>query len=133
MGKFEVTSIDTLKSYNTNGKEVELPPFGEGQPFYAILRRPSMLKLAQSGKIPNTLIASATKLFEGGARNALDAADLKSMPEMFEVLEIMCDAAFVSPTYKQIKEAGIQLTDDQYMFVLGYAQAGVKTLEKFRS
>ena len=45
----------------------------------------------------------------------------------------MCEASFVEPTYKELKAAGVELTDEQYMFIFGYSQNGVADLESFRS
>lgn len=124
----KVTSVEQLQKY-AQGTVVELPPFAEGQPFVARLRRPSMLVLAKSGKIPNSLMATANSLFIQGS---VDSKDDGTMKELFQILDVLCDACFVEPTYQQIKEAGIDLTDDQYMFVFQYSQQGVKALETFR-
>lgn len=126
-----ITSIEELKDYS-NGSIVELPAFGEGQPFVARLKRPSMLLLVKSGKIPNALLIHANKMFEQGINGSFNAADDKAMEDMFGVLDAICEASFVQPTYKQLTEAGIELTDEQLMFVFGYAQNGVKQLESFR-
>lgn len=124
----EITSVEQLKEY-AQGTVVELPPFAEGQPFIARLRRPSMLVLAKSGKIPNSLMATANSLFIQGA---VDSKEEGTMKELFQILDVLCDACFVEPTYQQIREAGIDLTDDQYMFVFQYSQQGVKALDNFR-
>ena len=58
------TSIQDLISYS-QGQIVKLPDFSEGQPFYARLRRPSMLSLMSNGKIPNSLVITANRLFNG--------------------------------------------------------------------
>lgn len=126
-----ITSIEELKNYS-NGNIVELPSFGEGQPFVARLKRPSMLILVKSGKIPNTLLTHANKMFEQGINGSFNAADDKAMEDMFGVLDAICEASFVQPTYQELREAGIELTDEQLMFVFGYAQNGVKQLESFR-
>lgn len=124
----DVTSPEQLAEY-AKGQLVELPPFAEGQKFVARLKRPSILALAASGVIPNKLMQSANSLFLKGKANA---SDLKALPEMLGVLEIICKACFVNPTYDQIKEAGVTLTDDQLMFVFSYSQKGVAALENFR-
>lgn len=54
------TSIQDLISYS-QGQIVKLPDFSEGQPFYARLRRPSMLSLMSNGKIPNSLVITANR------------------------------------------------------------------------
>lgn len=123
----EVTSIASLSLY-AQGQLVELPGFGEGQPFFARLRRPSILGLTKSGKIPNALLSAATELFTG-EKDKNDPVDLS---EIVGVVEVICEAAFVEPTYQQIQEVGIQLTDEQLMAVFNYSQRGVKALEPFR-
>lgn len=126
----KITSIDELKKV-ANGAIVELPPFAEGTTFYAKLKRPSLLNMVKQGKIPNTLLVRANELFvqAGG----LDPEEENMMEEMFEVIELIASETFVEPTYKEIKEAGIELTDEQLMFIFSYAQQGVKALESFRT
>ncbi len=125
----DITSLAQLTKY-TEGQIVELPSFAEGQPFVARLRRPSMLALAKSGKIPNTLLNTANDLFMGNSgKNKLKEDYLK---DVFEVLDVICNACFMEPTYAQLQEAGVELTDDQYMFIFNYTQTGVKALEPFR-
>lgn len=126
----QVTTIEELKSYQ-HGQLVILPPFAEGQPFIARLRRPSLMVLIKSGKIPNQLIAMATKMFANGG-GAIDSDDADSIVELLDVVDVLAEAAFVQPTYKQLQEAGIQLTDDQYMALFSYTQNGVEGLKSFR-
>lgn len=127
----QITSIDELKSY-ANGTVVELPSFSEGQPFVARLKRPSLLGMVKQGKIPNTLLVRANELFvQTGA--GFDVEEENMMGQMFDVLDLMAGETFVEPTYKEIKEAGIQLTDEQLMFIFNYAQQGVRALESFRT
>lgn len=124
------TSLEQLSQY-AQGKLMELPEFAEGMPFYAYMRRPSMLDLIAQGKIPNPLAHTATSLFSKGGKG-VDNTDPKQMKELTEILHIFCEASFVEPTYSQIKEAGLKLTDEQLMFVFNYVQMGTKALEKFR-
>ena len=122
------TSIQDLVSYS-KGQIVILPDFSEGQPFYARLRRPSMLSLMSNGKIPNSLVITANRLFNG---KGMDDRNENSMSEVLQLLEVICESAFVEPSYKELKEAGVHLTDQQYMAVFNYTQEGVKALEPFR-
>lgn len=126
---FKVTSIEDLVKAS-QGVLVELPPFAEGQPFIARLKRPSMMALIRANKIPNTLISTANQLF---AKGTFSTKDETSISNLFEVLDVVCEACFVEPTYQQIKDAGIELTDDQLIFVFNYTQKGVTALESFRS
>ena len=123
----EVTSISKLNEY-AKGQLVELPSFGEGQPFFARLRRPSMLALAKSGKIPNSLLATANRMFD----SSLDTKNENMLKDFYTVIETILEAAFVEPTYQEIKDAGVQLSDDQMIFVFNYSQQGVRVLDQFR-
>ena len=130
MENIKVTSIDQLKLMS-GGEIVKLPPFIQGQDFYAKLRRPSMLKLVQSGQIPNSLLRTANMLFSGGVDKELDRDD-EFMKDMFDLIDVLAGAVFVEPSWSELKQAGIELTDEQYMFIFNYTQEGVKSLEPFR-
>lgn len=124
----DITSLAQLTKY-AEGQVVELPSFAEGQPFVARIRRPSMLCLAKSGKIPNTLLKTANGLFTG---NSVDKQKDSYLKDVFDVLDVLCEACFIQPTYRELQEAGVELTDDQYMFIFNYTQTGVKALDSFR-
>ena len=130
MENIKVTSIDQLKAM-AGGEIVKLPPFIQGQDFYAKLRRPSMLKLVQSGQIPNSLLRTANMLFSGGVDEELDRDD-EFMKDMFDLIDVLAEAVFVEPSWGELKQAGIDLTDEQYMFIFNYTQEGVRALEPFR-
>ena len=124
----EITSIASLEQYS-QGQIVELPPFGENQPFVARLRRPSLLMLIKSGKIPNALLATANSLFMG---NNIEPKDPSALSDVVGVMEVLCEASFIEPSWDQIKRAGVELTDQQYMAVFNYSQQGIKALDSFR-
>lgn len=124
-----VTPIDVLINAS-RGTLIELPAFTEGVPFVARLKRPSMLALVKSGKIPNALITTANELFNG---SKLDTDDKDSLSNLFGVLDALCEACFVEPSYQELKDAGVELTDDQLMFIFNYTQTGVNALGNFRS
>ena len=130
MENIKVTSIDQLKTMS-GGEIVKLPPFIQGQDFYAKLRRPSMLKLVQSGQIPNSLLRTANMLFSGGVNEELDRDD-EFMKDLFDLIDVLAGAVFVEPSWSELKQAEIELTDEQYMFIFNYTQEGVKQLEPFR-
>ena len=58
---------------------------------------------------------------------------MNMMKDMIDVLDVICEEAFVEPSYNEIKNAGVTLTDDQYLFIFDYTQRGVKALESFRN
>ena len=130
MENIKVTSIDQLKIMS-GGEIVKLPSFIQGQDFYAKLRRPSMLKLVQSGQIPNSLLRTANMLFSGGVNEELDRDD-EFMKDLFDLIDVLAGAVFVEPSWSELKQAEIELTDEQYMFIFNYTQEGVKQLEPFR-
>ena len=124
----KVTSLEELRAYS-QGALVALPDFAEGQPFVARLRRPSMLQLAKVGKIPNQLLQTANGLF---ADSKLDDGRKDMLSQMLDLCTILAEASFVSPKYSEIVAAGIELTDEQLMFVFNYGQTGVRALSGFR-
>ena len=132
MSELTLTSLEQLQEY-ARGQLVELPPFAEGQAFVARLKRPSMLALAKSGRIPNELLAEAGMLFNSGTTKSSEQNNDKMLIQMDELLDTICEASFVFPTYAQIKEMGLELTDEQKTFVFQYAQNGVKALTHFRT
>lgn len=126
----QVTSLEQLKQY-ANGNIVRLPDFAEGQPFIAKLKRPSILGMAKQGKIPNSLLVKTNELFVQSG--SLDTEENSMMQEIYDVIDLIAEETFVEPTYKEIKSTGIELTDEQMMFVFNYSQQGVKALESFRT
>lgn len=127
----KITSFTDLQGY-ANGTVVRFPDFGEGQPFVARVRRPSLLVLAKSGKIPNALLATASTLFSKGS-GGLDTDDTHLLSDMYEICEVIATAALIEPTMDEIKQAGLELSDDQLMAIFSYTQTGVRALETFRS
>lgn len=126
-----VTSLSDLQSYS-NGTIVRFPDFAEGQPFVARVKRPSMLMLAKMGKIPNALLNSATQLFTKGG-SGMDTKNGKTLSDIYDICEVIVKASLVQPTYDEIIDSGMTLSDDQVMAIFNYTQSGVKALENFRS
>lgn len=125
--ELNTTTIEQILEYQ-KGQFVRLPDFSEGMPFYVRLRRPSLLNLVKTGRIPNTLVATANRLFNG---KGMDDTNLEAMPEILGVLEVICEVSLVEPKYKEMKDAGIELTDQQMLAIFNYTQEGVKALEPF--
>lgn len=126
----QVTSLEQLKQY-ANGNIVRLPDFAEGQHFVAKLKRPSILGMAKQGKIPNSLLVKTNELFVQSG--SLDTEENSMMQEIYDVIDLIANETFVEPTYDEIKSTGIELTDEQMMFIFNYSQQGVKALESFRT
>lgn len=126
----KVTSFEELKSYS-KGQIVELPSFADGQPFVARMRRPSLMVLVKSGQIPNALLTAANELFSGGA-SSFDVDKIDMLSDILGICEMIAKASLIEPTYEQIKEAGLDLSDDQMMAIFSYSQNGVEALKSFR-
>lgn len=129
--ELKLTTLNDLEKYS-KGQLVELPPFAEGQPFVARIKRPSMLQMVANGTIPNILLIKAQQLFLEQSEG-FDPDDENMMKEMLQILEIVAKESLLEPKYEQIKECGLQLTDDQLMFLYNYSQQGIKILEPFRT
>lgn len=131
----KVTSIEELIEAS-KGELVELPGFSGNTTFVARMKRPSLLGMAKTGKIPNSLLQQANELFTGGAGGALNSAKSKKddlvMSEVFDIMEVLCEEAFVEPTYKELKDNNIKLTDEQLLFIFTYTQRGLDALQSFR-
>lgn len=123
--------VTDLKKY-AGGSEVELPGFIAEEPFVVMLRRPSLLGMVEAGKIPNPLLSTAASLFHHGVTEAI-SDDGEKMKNMAGVLTIVAKSALVSPTYDEIRAAGLELTDLQLMFIYDFVQTGVDTLKSFRA
>ena len=130
----QITSLEQLKSMKQT-EIVELPSFEDGTPFVVEIKKPNMMQLMVSGKIPNTLLSVATEMFNGRAAQVMEKAsdDIKTLKELVGMIEVLAEASLVKPAYKDIKKANIELTMDQLMAILTYTQGGVKALENFRN
>ena len=125
-----ITTVSDLQSY-AQGTIIRLPDFTDGQPFVARMRRPSLLILAKKGKIPNSLLTAAGELFTKGG-SGLDADDENMLANMYDIMEVICESALIQPSMADIKNAGLELSDNQMMAIFNYTQTGVKALESFR-
>lgn len=126
----KVTSLTDLQGYK-EGKVVQLPDFAEGQPLIARVRRPSMLVLAKSGKIPNSLMSAASELFTKGGSD-MDIDNPKLLSDMYDVCHLIAESTLIEPTLADIESVGLTLTDDQLMAIFNYSQVGVQALDSFR-
>lgn len=124
----DITSIIDIQKVS-GGEVVELPGFDGQNPFIAKLKRPSLLMMVKTGKIPNTLINQATQLFQRGAGSL---GKDNTVSDMYDIMTTVCEAALVNPSYADLKANGISLTDEQMMAIFSYTQQGVKALEQFR-
>ena len=124
----KVTTIEDLKEY-AKGQIVQLPSFADGQSLIVRMKRPSLMILAKSGKIPNKLLKTATEMFNG--EKSTDEEDFDALSKTLDLLEIICEASLVEPKYKDFKSAGIDLSDEQLIAIFNYTQRGIEALNSF--
>ena len=130
MNEQTVTSLETMR-LASQGSLVNIPGFGDGDTITVRLRKPNMLTLIKSGRIPNDLLQSATTLFEGQKKDK-NGYTPEELTKVCDLMVLFCEACLVSPTYKEMTESGIELTQQQMTFIFNYSQGGVKSLNSFR-
>lgn len=132
MSNTKITTIDEIKKM-AEGDIVNLPPFSDGQELVVRLKRPSILNMAKNGQIPNRLLKAASTLFMGVDSMPDDEdEDDNFLIQLHDVIDVLAEASFVEPTWKELKEAKIELNDEQLIAIYQYSQEGVKALEPFR-
>lgn len=117
-----MTSINDIKT----SKTVIIPGWCD-EAFECELRRPSILALAAKGAISNPLMKTARKIFYSGV-----SANDGNLEEESKILIAIAKAALVKPTFADLEEHGIELTDQQLIAIFQYTQSGAKALERFR-
>lgn len=114
----------------TAGVLVDLPPFPDSdKPVTVKLRKPSILSLVQSGKIPNELLQTLMESNERGLPVTGKGTDWNFT---MSIMRVLCQACMVEPKYEQLQAEGIELTDEQIHVITAFAQGGVKALKPFR-
>lgn len=104
----------------------ELPDFGDGEPFNARLRRVSLLEMAQGGSIPNELMGAVSDLYFKGT------SGMKSLKDTAQSFRFIAEKSMVEPTYQEVLEAGLVLTDAQLLAIYLFSVGGVSSLRPFR-
>ncbi|CEP46411.1 Uncharacterised protein [[Clostridium] sordellii] len=129
----KITSLETLTKMKKT-EIIELPAFNDGTPFIVEARRPNLLNLISTNKIPNTLLKIAMTLFKSGVGGAASEAmeDAKALKELSEFMYVVAENTLVNPEYKELKDNDIELTEAQLVDMMNYMQGGVKELSSFR-
>ena len=73
-------------------------------------------------------------MFKNGSGELVNKAldDVDSLKDLVGMMEVFAEASLVNPSYAQIKEIGLSLTEHQLIGILQFAQGGVKAFENFR-
>ena len=131
MSEKKVTNTTELADIE-QGEVVDLPPFLEGKPFVARLRKPSLLGLASKGAIPNPLLPVAEGLFNGHLTDQGHAGRESRFQETAKMFKVIAEHALIEPSYAALEARGIDLTDMQFLAIFNYTQLGVSALAGFR-
>lgn len=127
----EQTTLSEIRGY-ADGVLVELPSFGDGKPFIARVKRPSLMCLISEGYIPNELKGKAVELFtEEKTMNELITSD--EVADTYEVFRLIAKSSLCSPTLEEIENTGLTLTDEQLIALFNYSQGGIRALSPFRT
>lgn len=132
--ELKISTLSEIKNNQT--MVVELPGWGFDDTFICRVKRIDLISLLKKGKIPNNELMNAVlELFEVNNNEKVNPSDLvkkENYTKYLEKAELFADIALVEPTYKQLKEAGIDLTDEQKGIFYNAAVYGIKTLIPFR-
>ena len=110
-------------------QEYHLPGWEPGTEFICRLRRPTLAgMLTATGFVPNPLMPVVADLFMPTAKK-IDAIPLD---QQNKALVAIARYALLEPTFDQIAESGLELTDQQYSAIYAYALGGTAGLGNFR-
>ncbi len=102
--------------------EYNLQGWGITDTFKVKLKRINLMSLMATGKVPNPLIGTVVSLFKGDKEFKADSNE--SIKELNQLANFFAEQALAEPTYKDLKENGIELTDTQLMAIYNYALQG---------
>ena len=91
-------------------------------------KRPGLYNMASMGFIPNPILGAMQALFSGDPAR-IDAVDAKKQGECIAAI---AKYALVEPTYQEILDAGLELTDQQLTDIYQFALAGPARYAAFR-
>lgn len=129
----KVISIDELKNKAT--EIIEIPDFDGDGTINIRVKKPQIMSLITSGKIPNPLLPTALSILDGrdhvSRKNKTEDQIAQDIAiEGAKSIEIYCRACMVEPSFE---EAGEYLTDEQMLAIFNWAIGGVKKMANFRS
>ena len=127
----EVTSIEELKAAAT--RVVEIVGFEPDEVLKFKIRRASLTDLLEQGALPNDLLNIVFEVLKikssKGAMNPLDDLDPEKFTEFCKLMDNVCKAVMVEPSYEEARDL---LIDAQKIQIYQYAQYGLRVLERFR-
>lgn len=125
-----ITPFETLLTLApTQPEELTISGWYGGEPVTVRVKRPNFYHLLARGAVPNPLIPVVQKMFVHG----LDVHDVAGADgEFARALLVIAEETLAEPTMEQLRDAGIELTDDQLLEIMIYATSGARALAAFR-
>ncbi len=118
-----VTSFDAILGMApTQPEELTLSGWSPGTEITVLVKKPNFYNLLAKNAIPNPLLPEMQKLF---VRRQVAEEHGKASADFAK-------ECLVEPTYTQLEEAGVELTDDQLLELCMYATLGPELLRSFR-
>ena len=96
----------------SQGNLVEIPGFGN-ETFTVRLRKPNMLTLLKSGKIPNDLMSTAEELF-ASTKNGKKSYSGKELSDLCNMMEAFCEACLLNTTRNCLKAHYTQVLSSDF-------------------
>lgn len=130
------TSLQELKELakQAQGEVIEIPGFSDTQVLKVKVKAVSLVELVQCDILPNPLLITINSIIHRQQKGELlkgkDAAMAKKNMEQFT--EIVYKAALVEPSYKDFKDAGIELNLIQKRIIAEYSIGDTSTYNRFR-
>ena len=122
-----ITPLETMQTM-TQPEEITLSGWRRGQEITVMVQKPNFYALLARGSIPNPLIPEMDKLFVRRDRKGYAEPDIKFATTLVTIAEL----TLVEPSYQQLTDAGVELTDDQLTELSIYATSGAEALATFR-
>jgi hypothetical protein len=105
-----------------------LPGWGADDQFVCRLRRPGLVNLVSAaGFVPNPLLAAVEEMFFPSEKQPRLPIDQQA-----RALEAIARYAMVEPTFDELTDAGLELTDEQFLAIYAFALKGADGLARFR-
>lgn len=124
-----ITTIEELKKASICFEAV-LPPFPNGIPFTAKLKKPSIFDMTSEGKIANPLLLSALGVVGENTQQKTELSPEEST-KMLQFVRNVAESCLVEPTLQQINEYAGGLSDNQIFAIYQTVIADIQAYEKF--
>lgn len=119
-----MTNIISAEEFkNKSQRIIDLPGFEPGETIKVRVKKVSLLGLASSGKIPNSLMGVVSKMFNTGSQQNTAKELSNDLVGMTQLMDLIAKNSLVEPRYEEV--AGF-LTDDQLGAIFDFAMEGIK-------